>query len=258
MKILLTNDDGFGAPGLEKLYEVLSPLHDVTVVAPSSNRSGYSARITMERSMELISYGNDRYALDGSPVDCVIAAFRGLMKDCLPDLVISGINSGYNLGTDIMYSGTCGAARQSAVNGIPGVALSVAEKKESSGVYQFDAMAGFALKNLQQLKELCSFSGKKCSGELPYFVNVNGASSDAYKGVSFTSLCYRKYNDNVVSEVKDGRRFFTITGGGSIETQGDGNSDFAAAENGFISVSLVYPGGGCARQPESCAADFIL
>ena len=257
MKILLTNDDGFGAPGLEKLYEVLSDRHDVTVVAPSSNRSGYSARITMERPMELFSYGSSRYALDGSPVDCVIAAFRGIMADSLPDLVISGINSGYNLGTDIMYSGTCGAARQAAVNGIPGVALSVAESKDDSR-YLFDAMADFALKNLEQLKDMCSVSGKDSTGELPYFVNVNGASLDCYKGVSFTSLCCRKYNDNVVSEMKGGHQFFTITGGGSIISQGDGNNDFDTAENGFISVSLVYPGGGCARQPETCTGNFIL
>ncbi|MCR5218765.1 5'/3'-nucleotidase SurE [Treponema sp.] len=251
MNILLTNDDGYGAAGLEALYDALSEYNDLTVIAPASNRSGYSARITMNRKLELVCHGKNRYSLDGSPVDCVIAGLRSDLCGGIPDLVISGINHGYNLGTDIIYSGTCGAAKQACVNGIPALALSV----EGSS---FKAMASFASKNLELLCSLCGGKSKSWGNELEYFVNVNGTSLDAYKGVQFTSLCYRSYNDNVIAEKEDSRTFFSITGGGSIVSEGSEDNDYIAAEKGYISVSLVSPGPGLNRSPQSCSGNFIL
>lgn len=251
MKILLTNDDGYGSAGLETLYKELASFNEVTVVAPLANRSGYSSRITMNKAMELISYGNNRYALDGSPVDCVIAAFKSDILKGSIDLVISGINHGYNLGTDIVYSGTCAAARQAGINGTAALALSVEGNS-------FLPMASFVSKNLELLKNLCGKKSLSWSDELDYFVNINAPDKDFYKGVLFTSLCYRNYNDNVISKKEADRTFFSIVGEKAIDSYGDLQSDFSAVEKGYISLSLVSPGPGSFKAPSLCEGNFIF
>ena len=123
--ILLTNDDGIEAEGLKTLEKVLGDLARLVIVAPDRERSAVSHGLTIHSPLEVNELGEDRYALNGTPADCVIYALRHLFK-VFPDLVISGINYGANLGDDIMYSGTVAAAREASRHGIPAIALSQA------------------------------------------------------------------------------------------------------------------------------------
>ena len=123
-RILITNDDGATAPGLARLIEVLSPLARVTVVAPEHNRSAASSAITLDRALCVAREGTDFYTVNGTPADCVHVALTGLLTE-KPDLIVVGINRGKNLGEDIVYSGTLGAARAGYLFGVPSVAVSL-------------------------------------------------------------------------------------------------------------------------------------
>ena len=123
-RILITNDDGATAPGLARLIEVLSPLARVTVVAPKHNQSAASSAITLDRALCVAREGTDFYTVNGTPADCVHVALTGLLTE-KPDLIVVGINRGKNLGEDIVYSGTLGAARAGYLFGVPSVAVSL-------------------------------------------------------------------------------------------------------------------------------------
>lgn len=123
-RILITNDDGATAPGLACLIEVLSPLARVTVVAPKHNQSAASSAITLDRALCVAREGTDFYTVNGTPADCVHVALTGLLTE-KPDLIVVGINRGKNLGEDIVYSGTLGAARAGYLFGVPSVAVSL-------------------------------------------------------------------------------------------------------------------------------------
>ena len=248
MKLLLTNDDGFNARGIRRLYEVLSKKHEVWIMAPAENRSGSSSSISMLKKMEIQKHGENLYRLGGTPVDCVIAAMRGDFFAGRPDAVISGINEGANLGTDIVYSGTCGAARQASLYGVPGIALSVCEK-DGKKPECFDAMADFALENIQYLMSLCgTLSEKKNEEGLDFFVNVNGLPLKKYDGMSFSSPCRREYHDTATVS-KEGEKTFLVIGGcEAIESFGGEDSDYSAVEKNLASVTVL------STMPFSCSS----
>ncbi|SSW67255.1 5'/3'-nucleotidase SurE [Achromobacter agilis] len=127
MRILVSNDDGYSAPGLEALVEALQGLGDLTVVAPETNHSGASNSLTLNRPLSVRTAANGFIAVNGTPSDCVHVALTGLM-DTRPDLVVSGINNGANMGDDTLYSGTVAAASEGYLFGIPAIAFSLAEK----------------------------------------------------------------------------------------------------------------------------------
>ena len=123
MKILITNDDGWDAPGLKALCEVARDFGDIAVVAPKNQQSGVSHQLTLDRPIELVQRAPDVWSLDGTPADCVRIAVTQ-MEDFKFDLVLSGINNGGNLGADVFVSGTVAAARESAIHGVPAIAIS--------------------------------------------------------------------------------------------------------------------------------------
>ncbi|MFY3652065.1 5'/3'-nucleotidase SurE [Achromobacter xylosoxidans] len=127
MRILVSNDDGYSAPGLEALVKALQGLGDLTVVAPETNHSGASNSLTLNRPLSVRTTSNGFIAVNGTPSDCVHVALTGLM-DARPDLVVSGINNGANMGDDTLYSGTVAAASEGYLFGIPAIAFSLAEK----------------------------------------------------------------------------------------------------------------------------------
>lgn len=127
MRILVSNDDGYSAPGLEALVKALEGLGDLTVVAPETNHSGASNSLTLNRPLSVRTASNGFIAVNGTPSDCVHVALTGLM-DTRPDLVVSGINNGANMGDDTLYSGTVAAASEGYLFGIPAIAFSLAEK----------------------------------------------------------------------------------------------------------------------------------
>lgn len=164
MKILLTNDDGLDAPGIEALYTRLAVRHEVTVVAPDRDRSGASHSITVGKGITARPVGPRRWAIDGTPADCVrlgIVVF-GVEK---PDIVIAGVNQGANLGTDILLSGTVGAARQAALMGVPAIAVSCLRYSDPSDP---DFAATFVSRNLDALRAVLGRG---------LFININAPTS---------------------------------------------------------------------------------
>lgn len=226
MKILLTNDDGIHAEGLLALVKYLEKKHEVWVVAPDRNRSGVSHGITMAEPLKLCQLAENRFSCSGVPADCTFTAINGILNE-YPDVVISGINKGPNLGTDIIFSGTAAAARQASFYGIPGIAVSLASFEEP---LNYSALADFVSKNIEKLVTLC---------EKDIFLNINAASLDSYKGYKLTSLSKRSYQDKVsLYNAPDGK-FYSFFLGGGVESLGDENSDEKATSEGYISITRV-------------------
>ncbi len=237
MKILLANDDGIEAKGIQVLYERLAKEHEVYVIAPDSNRSATSHHITMYGNYTLKSYKKNQWMITGLPVDCVCLGLTSDFFDFKFDLVISGINKGANMGTDIVYSGTCGAARQAVLNGVPAIALSVNPEvwdEEHINALKYDAIADFAAKNLETLASLASIDPPRI------FVNVNGESLDSYKGVKYCKeLCIRDYGDKLHVHKNDGEMNVDFIPGGAVPRY-DERCDAIVTKQGYIAVSRVY------------------
>ncbi len=159
MKILISNDDGYLAPGLIALADAMASIADIVVVAPDRNRSGCSNSLTLERPLSVYRAENGFYFVNGTPSDCVHVALTGLLIDT-PDLVISGINQGQNMGDDTLYSGTVAAATEAFLFGIPAIAFSQVEK----GWAELDAAAKVARDIVQRRFDSLS---------KPYLLNVN-------------------------------------------------------------------------------------
>ena len=228
LKILLTNDDGIEAAGLLTLEKALRTVADVYVLAPDGNRSAVSSHIVMHKPLKLIPCGENRWASEGNPVDCVICALRSnLFGDVRFDAVVSGINKGANMGTDTVYSGTVAAARQAVLYGFPGIAVSV---ESYDGSWKFEPIADFTASHLDAL---ISLSTKKA------LVSVNAASLDSYSDVAFTSLSVRDYRDKVDIQTESDGSVYSYFTGGDIQTSGADDCDFFAVTSGKISVSLI-------------------
>ncbi len=243
MKILLANDDGIEAKGIQVLYNRLiqDSENEVYVIAPDSNRSAVSHHITMSGGYVMREYKKNQWAISGYPVDCSCLGLTGDFFDFKFDLVISGINEGANMGTDIIYSGTCGAARQAVLNGVPAIALSVNPEvwdEEHRKNMKYEALADFAAKNLKELAAMASTQVPRI------FVNVNGASLDSYKGVKYCrQLCIRDYGDWLHVDKAEGENQkemkVTFMPGGEYP-QPEENCDADVVKNGYIAVSRVY------------------
>src|SRR5437763_16735687 len=140
-RILVTNDDGYRSEGLLALADVLRPLGEVTIVAPMSEASAIGHALTLRQPLRLEQMSDSVFAVEGTPTDCVNIAVTHVLR-CLPDLVVSGINKGWNLGDDVTYSGTVSGAFEGALLGVPAIAISL---RATTGVYDFDPSARVAL-----------------------------------------------------------------------------------------------------------------
>ena len=227
MRILVTNDDGHTSEGIRTIASVLRTRHEVWVVAPSTNRSGVSHGITMNDPLRFWKHGEREYSCSGLPADCFMAGSQGIMSE-KPDVVISGINKGANLGSDIIYSGTAAAARQASIAGIPGIAVSLVSDE---GPFYWEPLARFVLENLDLLISLSAED---------VFVNINAPSLLAYKGARLTGISRRDYHDSIIMhDAPDGCKY-SFFRGGKIQTHSDGNTDWDAVEAGYVSVSRVF------------------
>lgn len=249
MKLLLSNDDGYKAPGINTLASALSSHgHEVYIVAPMTEKSGASASFSMQRETALLKLSERVYALDANPVNCVIAACRGLFPDIQFDAVLTGINRGPNIGTDVMYSGTCGAARQAAVYGYPAIALSMTytdlnySKLEKEGDrLKYGSLADFTAKNLEKLIALCKkFRHLEEEGGASYFININAPSADSFKGAGFATLSHSLYGDTVeVVKDDDGSLHAISHGGKAPRYVGKGRTDWSLVKDGYVALSLL-------------------
>jgi 5'-nucleotidase len=242
MKVLLTNDDGIGATGLHAVRRALAAVSgvEVHVIAPDSNRSATARSITTRSplSVQEVEFddGSSGFATDGTPVDCVRFADLGLLGD-RPDLIVSGINHGANLGDDITYSGTVAAALEGIVLGVPALAVSQQSAKREMDFrmgrsFDFSVAAGF-------VGELV---GALAAEPMPpgTLVNVNCPAGEP-QGVEVTHLGKRLYNDELklVDENADGRKRYQIYGFEPSFEDEEG-SDFSAIAHGRISVTPVH------------------
>lgn len=240
MNLLLTNDDGFGAEGLVALANRLSKEHNVYVIAPDGNRSAVSHHITMYSGNTVKKISETEYTCSGYPVDCVFAGVVSNLLDVKIDGVISGINTGSNIGTDIIYSGTCAAARQGVLHNVPSVAVSVGGDFDGTSWdkinFKYEAIADFVAKNLEKLLSLARLEPPRA------FVNVNGAALDSYKGVKIAnSLCVRRYGDSVKMNPKgENGSYQSEFVFGNNKTEDVAGTDYNICKNGYIAVSLVY------------------
>jgi len=225
MRILLSNDDGYFAPGLEQLAAALAPRAQVTVVAPEADRSGASNSLTLDRPLMVRRAPNGFLFVNGTPTDCVHLAVTGLLDD-LPDLVISGINRGANMGDDTIYSGTVAAATEGFLLGIPSIAISLASKEAN----HFETAATVAL-------ELFDCHERGDLGAHLLNVNVPDMPRAMLKGYRITRLGRRHKAENVVKTTNPrGEIVYWVGAAGAAADAGEG-TDFHAVEQGFASVT---------------------
>lgn len=229
MRILLTNDDGIDSDGIRVLADILrSRRHRVYIIAPEANRSGISHAVSLLNGpVKLAARGEDTWACSGYPVDCVIAGIMGALPE-KPELVLSGINRGANLGTDIVYSGTAAAARQASFSGIPAVALSLVANHS----YHWDMAAAWSVDHLGELME---YWKQNC------FINVNIPNNPGGPaGIAITRPVVKNYNDSLhIMDAPDGNRWCFMKAGVETTVRGTGD-DWEQVSRNFVSVSPVY------------------
>lgn len=250
MKILLTNDDGYTAEGIRALYKALCKEHEVIILAPKGNQSGKASSIHLFSDLLFEKHEDSIYSLDGSPTDCVMVAMKGELIEwsdgrTLPDLLLSGINHGANIGTDTMYSGTLGAARQGALYGVPSIGLSLEKLDWESPVpFEFDVFASFVARNLQRLIDLnparkSPENCRECFKPMDSYLNINAPSLKEYKGIRYTSLCHRNYQDIIQLVKKEDGEYTRCIGNGVPDSMGDADNDWETVRAGCVSVSVL-------------------
>ena len=228
MRILVSNDDGFHAPGLQCLVRYLREVAEVRVVAPDRNRSGASNSLTLVHPLRAQRMADGDYSVDGTPTDCVHLALTGLL-DTEPDLVISGINAGANLGDDVLYSGTVAAAMEGRFLGLPAIAVSLA----GSRLEYYDAAARIVLDLLDRLHRVPLPAATILN------VNVPELPASEIRGLQSTRLGHRHKSEPVVrTEDPRGRPIYWVGPAGPEQDAGPG-TDFCAIREGFVSVTPI-------------------
>lgn len=233
MKILVTNDDGIEAPGIQVLAEALREMGEITIVAPLKEQSGVGHGITMQIPLRVIKYNKNGeffgYAVNGTPADCVKIGVRNIMKDT-PDLVVSGINHGSNTAINIIYSGTVSAAREASIMDIPSIAISLTNHTGTDFRYAGKVARMLAKKMI----------GKDLPTGTLLNVNVPDVPEDQIKGICLTSQGKSKWDDNYEQRVDpNGRDYYWLTGSLTV-LDTEINTDQAAIKNNYVSISPIH------------------
>jgi 5'-nucleotidase len=226
MDILVTNDDGIQADGIRALADALAPLGTVSIIAPDREQSAASHALTLHRPLRVRKIADGIMSVDGTPTDAVLLGVHGFLKR-KPALVVSGINHGPNMGSDVMYSGTVAAASEGTFLGIPSVAISLA----TWGQADF-APAARVARNLVGGLLRRGLSAHTCLN-----VNVPAIPYEQIKGVRLTRLGKRVYRDVVVEKTDPRGKLYYWIGGEEPTWEHDEASDFTAVEEGFVSVT---------------------
>jgi 5'-nucleotidase len=225
-RILVTNDDGVFSEGIKLLAASLAEIAEVSVVAPDREQSATGHSLTLHRPLRMQQIDSDVYSVDGTPTDCVNLGVLWLLKDNPPDLVVSGVNFGVNMGDDVTYSGTVSATFEGTLLGIPSVAFS----QEVGENFSFEKAARFAKRFVEVL----------LSESLPadLLLNVNIPSAEI-EGVRFTRLGKRRYQQVVVEKTDPrGKNYFWIAG--TPEWQEEEGTDHSAVSKGFVSITPLH------------------
>lgn len=225
-RILLSNDDGYFAPGIEALASALADLAEITVVAPERDRSGASNSLTLDRPLHLRRAPNGFYFVNGTPTDCVHLAVTGMLEH-QPDMVVSGINLGANMGDDTIYSGTVAAATEGYLLGVPAIAVSLSSR---AGTH-FATAARVAREMVQRFL-------RRDFGE-PVLLNINvpDVPWNEIRGIQVTRLGRRHKAEPVVKQLSPrNETVYWVGAAGAAADAGEG-TDFHAVANGYVSVT---------------------
>ncbi len=229
MTILLTNDDGIDSPGLKALGEKLGKEHNVWIMAPDEDQSGKSQSITfLKDAVRVTPISEKIFSCGGTPSDCVAISLLGAIPDKI-DIVVSGINMGPNLGTDIIYSGTAAAARQAALNDCPAIAVSLTAHKPP---YDFDKASSFVSNNIHYFLKYWHND---------HFININ-VPNELKKNyiVEITHPSRRTYNDKLVKFVSPREDIYYFLSGSRVESSDLEGEDSSAILRGNVSLSPIY------------------
>lgn len=249
--ILISNDDGINAPGLHALEDALArlPQFRVTVVAPHDQQSASSHALTLTRPLRILDSGKDRYAVTGTPTDSVLVAMEKILVDDRPDIVLSGINHGPNMGEDVTYSGTVAAAVEGTMFGIPSYALSLAKWHPTD----FSGAQDFLVENLEKILAFPLRKGTLMN------INLPDGPIDKFKGIRTTRLGNRVYQNVITDQVDPrGNPYFWIGGEGPTWKRENG-TDYAAVDDAYVSltpllVDLTHY--GLQQEMKSLESDF--
>ncbi len=226
-RILVTNDDGIYSEGIRKLAEGLKSVGEVFVVAPDREQSAASHALTLNRPLRLLQLEEREWIVDGTPTDCVNLAVLNILRERRPDLVVSGINFGPNLGDDVTYSGTISAAFEGSLLNIPSIAFSALVGEH----FSFDPCAAFAAELTRRVWE--------SKPDPRIILNVNFPVS-RFEGVRLTKLGHRTYFDGVTERIDPrGRKYYWIGSDAPVWEAGEG-TDFAAVSSGYISITPLH------------------
>ena len=226
-RILVTNDDGIYSEGLRKLADACRAVGDVVIVAPDREQSAASHALTLNRPLRVLEIAKNEYIVDGTPSDCVNLAVLNVLKDRRPDIVVSGINFGPNLGDDVTYSGTISAAFEGALLNIPSIAFSALVGEH----FSFDRCAEFAASLTRVALE---------RHKDPKIIwNVNFPVGEL-AGVQITRLGNRLYTEGVIERLDPrGRKYYWIGGEPPVWHPAEG-TDFQAIQDGFVSITPLH------------------
>jgi 5'-nucleotidase len=232
-RILVSNDDGIGSPGIQLLEDIARELsHDVWVVAPEQEQSAASHSLTTRRPLRMSEAGRQRYAVDGTPTDCVMLAVKHLLREGRPDLVLSGINAGGNVGEDLTYSGTVAAAMEATLLDIPAIALS--QHFLDGEPIPWETAARFAPEVIRRLTQI------PWPDHTLMNINFPAATPDNVLGIAVTSQGKRAIADNLTERFDPrGRPYYWI---GPIREDGvaEPGTDLAAINDKQVSITPIY------------------
>lgn len=215
------------------MADALAPTHQVTVIAPDRNWSISGHNRTMDRPLRVteleMAERYTAYSSDGSPADCVALAVLGFLEQ-IPELVVSGINSGNNLGDDITYSGTVAAAMEGVISGIPSIAVSM----HTEPIWPVDVGAQFVMRLVQQITE------HGLAKDILLNVNIPNLMHEEIKGVQITTLGKRFYEDQLIKGVDPRGRPYYWIGGNTIRSEGEPGTDVVAIAEGYVSITPIH------------------
>ena len=229
IRILISNDDGINSAGLNALSETLRMLGEIIIVAPDRDQSAVSHSLSLYRPLRIEEIAESIYSVDGTPTDCINLAINGILKNRKPDLIISGINKGENLGDDITYSGTVSAAMEGTLLGIPSIAISLTTKSN----FYFETASHYALMIVKYVLRRGLPEGTLLN------VNIPNLPKDQVKGVKVTRQGKRVYGEPIIENTDPrGRKYYWI-GGNELGSRDIENSDIAAVREGYVSVTPI-------------------
>jgi 5'-nucleotidase len=230
-RILVSNDDGVRAPGIAALRTELATIGDVTVVAPDRERSAASHSLTMDVPLRASRIADNVVSVEGTPTDCVLLAIKNLLPE-LPDLVVSGVNRGPNVGDDVTYSGTVAAAMEARILGVPSMAVSLG--RSPSGEWDY----GFAARVARELSLLIIANGLPDGTLLN--VNVPNIPEDEVSGIEVVRQGKQSYEDSIVEKADPRGRSYYWIGGHATTWKNQEDTDIAALERGCIAVTPIH------------------